>query len=350
MDHQFDVEYVAEALLRLLAIPSVAGKTDSAIAFVAGELQASGLATRRTAKGSLVATLPGRASGGGRTLSAHLDTLGAMVKQIKENGRLKLTPVGVYLFQAIEGEYCTVETTDGRTFTGTVLTTEPSVHVYDEPAKLERKQENMEIRLDERVQTKAEVEALGIRVGDYISFDPRAVRTPSGFIKARHLDDKAGVATLLGVARQLARQQITPTVTTHLFFSVWEEVGHGASAGIPAETREFVAVDMGAVGTGQTSDEYSVSVCAKDSNGPYHYGLRTHLARLAEENGIPYRVDVYPHYGSDAGAALRSGLDAVTALIGPGVDASHAYERTHLSALEATGRLLVAYLQSPLVG
>lgn len=347
MESSFDVEYVAETLLRLVKIPSVAGKTGEAVAFVGAELAALGVETRRTAKGSLVATLPGAEAGGERTLAAHLDTLGAMVKEIKENGRLAFTPVGGYMLQSVEGEYCTVETTDGRAFTGTILSTEPSIHVYDEPAKLERKPSNMEIRLDERVATRAEVETLGIRIGDYVCFDPRPVRTPSGFLKARHLDDKAGVAVLLGVARHLVLNHRTPAVATHLFFSVWEEVGHGAAAGIPAGTSELVAVDMGAVGRGQASDEYSVSLCAKDSGGPYHYGLRTRLQRLGEAAGIPCRVDIYPHYGSDAGAAWRSGLDAAAALIGPGVDASHACERTHVSALEATGRLLLAYLESP---
>lgn len=350
MEIALDLEYIARTLLRLIEIPSVAGHTEAALDFVAGELSAEGIPARRTAKGSLIATLPGVAlQGGERTLSSHIDTLGAMVKEIKENGRLAWAPVGGYMFQTVEGENCTVQTTGGRSFTGTVLTTEPSVHVHDEPAKLERKLANMEIRLDERVRSRAETEALGVRVGDYVSFDPRPVRTASGFIKARHLDDKAGVAAMLAAARLLAQQGVKPAVTTHLFFSAWEEVGHGASAGLPAMTREFLAVDMGAVGSGQASDEFSVSICAKDSGGPYHYGLRTHLTTLAEREGIPYRVDLYPHYGSDAGAALRGGLDALAALIGPGVDASHSYERTHLSALEATVRLLLAYLQSPLL-
>lgn len=352
MAENFDLEYVADTLLKLVSIPSVSGKTQAAAAFVAQELSAWGLAVKRTVKGSLVATLPGRdpKAPGERTLSAHLDTLGAMVQEIKDNGRLKLAPVGSYMFQAIEGEYCTVETAGGRAVSGTILTTEPSVHVHDEPAKLERVQKNMEVRLDARVRSRAEACALGVQVGDYIAFDPRAVRTPAGYIKSRHLDDKAAVAVLLGVARQLSRCGVPPAVTTHLFFSVWEEVGHGAAAGLPPATREFLAVDMGAVGKGQASDEEAVSICAKDSSGPYHYELRQHLVALAEREQIPFRVDLYPHYGSDASAALRSGCEVIAGLIGPGVDASHAYERTHLSALEATGRLVLAYLDTPLIG
>lgn len=351
MAQRFEVDYAADTLLELVNIPSVTGKTGAAVDFVARELSTWGLAVRRTVKGSLVATLPGRdkAAKGERTISAHLDTLGAMVKEIKSNGRLKFAQVGGYMFQAVEGEYCTVETSGGRRISGTILTTEASVHVHDEPAKLERAQKNMEIRLDEPVRTRAEVEALGVSVGDYVSFDPRAVRTPSGYIKARHLDDKAGVAVLLAVARQLSQLGRQPAVTTHLFFSVWEEVGHGAAAGLPPGTRELLAVDMGAVGEGQASDEQAVSICAKDSSGPYHYGLRQHLVALAEREQIPFRVDLYPHYGSDASAALRSGAEVMAGLIGPGVDASHAYERTHLSALEATGRLLLAYLETPFI-
>lgn len=350
MEVRLDTGYLTGILLRLLKTPSVAGKTEAALSLVAGELAGLEIAVRWTAKGSLIATLPGREGRVARTVAAHVDTLGAMVREIKENGRLAFAPVGGYMLQSVEGEYCTVETREGRAVTGTILSTKPSVHVYDEPAKLERKLENMEIRLDEVVRSRADVEALGLRVGDYVHFDPRPVQTPSGFIKSRHLDDKAGVAVLLAVVRHLAEEKSLPAVTTHLFFSAWEEVGHGASAGIPGETRELVAVDMGAVGTGQASDEYTVSICAKDTGGPYSYRLWTHLAALAEREGIPHRVDLYPHYGSDVGAALKSGLDALTALIGPGVDASHACERTHLTALEATGRLLVAYLQGPLLG
>jgi putative aminopeptidase FrvX len=202
----------------------------------------------------------------------------------------------------------------------------------------------MEVRLDARVKTADDVRELGVRVGDIVWFDPQVVETEAGFIKARHLDDKAGVAILLELIEHFVRSGILLPHTTHVLFSNYEEVGYGANSNIPSKVREYVAVDMGAIGRGQATDEFCVSICAKDSTGPYHWELTTKLIRLAEENGIYYQVDIYPHYGSDAGAAVLSGADVMHALIGPGVDASHAYERTHLDALDNTYRLLYHYL------
>ena len=203
--------------------------------------------------------------------------------------------------------------------------------------------DNMEIRLDEKVSSKEDVEKLGINVG-ILYFDPRVTITPSGFIKSRHLDDKAGVACLLGMAKYLVDNNITPKYTTNLFISNYEEVGHGASAAIPEKTFEFIAIDMAAPGLGQTSDEFSVTICAKDSSGPYDLELRQRLVKLAEENGLNYKIDIYPYYGSDGSAALRAGYDFKVGLIGPGVDASHSYERTHREAIENTIKLGILYL------
>ncbi len=346
MPKNIDLDYTVDILLRLLKTPSVGGNTEAATALAEEEFRRWGLATRRTNKGALLATAPGRDERRHRTLSGHVDTLGAVVKEVKTNGRLKLSPIGSYMMASIEGEHCLVETSLGRAVSATVLTTQSSFHVFREPEKLERKLENMEIRLDERVDDRASAEALGLRVGDFISFEPRAVLTPSGFIKSRHLDDKAGVAVLLGAAKYIADQRPSLAATTHFLITNYEEVGHGAATGTPPETSEFIAVDMGAVGAGQTSDEYSVSICAKDSTGPYHLGLRQRLVKLAEAAGISYRVDVYPFYGSDASAALRAGADIVAGLIGPGVDASHAHERTHREGLANTLRLVLEYLES----
>lgn len=231
--------------------------------------------------------------------------------------------------------------------TGTVLTTKASSHVYGkEGIDLERKPDNMEIRLDENVKSAADVRALGINVGDYIAWDPRAQVTPAGFIKSRHLDDKASVAALLGAAKCLVDNGLLPGVTTHLFITNFEEVGHGAAFGTPAEVREFVAVDMGCVGDGIQATEYDVSICAKDSSGPYDADLKRRLVALAKEHAIPHAVDIYPYYGSDASAALRGGADIRAIVIGPGVDASHAYERTHTAGVQATAELIVAYMLS----
>lgn len=340
-----DVSYMTEALVHLCRIPSPSGNTQKAIAWLDDEFRRLGLDTRRTTKGALIVTIPGIDGLNHRTLSAHVDTLGAMVKEIKPTGRLKFTKVGGYILHSVEGEYCSIETADGRTYTGTILTTKASAHVYGDEAKLERKEENMEIRLDERISSKEDVERIGIQVGDFVSFDPRT-QVASGFIKSRHLDDKAGVAALLGAAKLIRDQQISLAATTHFLISNYEEIGHGASAGVPQETREFIAVDMAAIGEGQTSDEFSVTICAKDSGGPYDLALRRKLVDLARAEGIDYKVDIYPFYGSDAGAALRAGGDFAHGLIGPGVDASHSFERTHQEALVNTARLIVAYLKA----
>lgn len=340
------VPYIIDAFCQLANIPSPSGHTGNVMNWVGQELDKLGMKYIRTNKGAILATLPGRDSKKARLLTAHVDTLGAMVKEIKANGRLKITLIGGFTYNAIEGEHCLVETSGGRTITGTILPTKASVHVYRESGKLERNEANMEVRLDEKVKSKQDVLDLGIRVGDFVSFDPRVTVTESGFIKSRHIDDKASVAILLGVLKHLQETKEALPYTTYFFISNNEEIGYGGNSSIPAEVVEYVAVDMGAIGEGQTTDEYCVSICAKDSSGPYHYGLRQHMTQLAEQNGLYYQVDIYPYYGSDASAALRSGYDIVHGLIGPGVDASHSHERTHRDALENTAKLVLAYLHS----
>lgn len=340
-------EYVVQSFCQLANIASPSGNTQKVMEWVSQELEQLGVSFVRTNKGAIVATVPGENTEKARLLTAHVDTLGAMVKEIKSNGRLKLTLIGGFEFNAVEGEHCVVETGSGRLVTGTILSTKASVHVYGRDAgKAERTDTNMEVRLDEKVTNKQEVQALGISVGDFVSFDPRVTVTESGFIKSRHIDDKASVAILLGVLKSLRDTGEKLPYTTHFFISNNEEIGYGGNSSIPATVIEYLAVDMGAIGDGQTTDEYCVSICAKDSSGPYHYGLRRHLTKLAEENGLNYQVDIYPFYGSDASAALRAGYDIVHGLIGPGVDASHSHERTHKEALDNTAKLVMAYLQS----
>jgi putative aminopeptidase FrvX len=305
--------------------------------------------TTRNRKGGLIATIEGKDSTRHRMLTAHVDTLGAMVKEIKANGRLRIALIGGFNYNSIEGEYCQIETSSGKKYTGTILMHQTSVHVYKDAGKLERNQENMEIRIDEKVHNAGDVRSLGIEVGDFVSFDPRVEVTPSGFIKSRHLDDKASVAILLQLIKQLIEDEITLPYTTHFLISNNEEIGYGGNSNIPSETVEYLAVDMGAIGDGQSTDEYTVSICVKDASGPYHYELRKNLVRLAKENKIDYKLDIYPYYGSDASAAIRSGNDIVHGLIGPGIDSSHAFERTHKFSIENTAKLLYYYIQSDLV-
>ncbi len=340
-----DSTFLTEFLLALLQIPSPTGRAEPALAHVEGALADLGLTSRRTRKGGLLAEWRGRSREVPRGLTAHVDTLGAMVKEIKSNGRLRLTEVGSFAWNTVEGEGCTVFTRSGRTVRGTLLVTKASAHIFSkEVGDIKREESTMEVRLDERTQAAEATRSLGIEVGDFVAFDPRPEISASGFVRSRHLDDKSGVACLVAAARALRSAGMVPEQDTFMYFSHFEEVGHGAAAAFPAEVVEVVAVDMAPVGEGQASDEFHATLCLKDSGGPYHAGLSEKLRALADAAAIPYRVDTYPFYGSDAEAAWQAGADIRAALIGPGVDASHNYERTHREALMATARWIVEYL------
>lgn len=343
-DH--DSDYLNRVLLELLRIPSPSGFTEDAVAYLEGELAALGLASRRTPKGALLWTVEGE-SGPERTITSHIDTLGALVKEIKEDGRLKLSAVGGYDWATIEGAECRVHGFAGQRWSGTVVNTRQSSHVHGAALRELRRDESvMEVRLDAETASDEESRALGVSVGNFVSFDSLAKRTDTGFVKGRHLDNKAAAAISLAASKALLETGLRPAATAHFFVSNYEEVGHGAAAGIPAATAELLCIDMAAVGEGQTSDEYSVTLCVKDASGPYDYAMNARLRALAAAHSIPLRTDIYPHYASDASAAWRAGGSWPAALIGPGVDASHAFERTHERALAATTRLLLAYLLS----
>ncbi|MFB1081328.1 M42 family metallopeptidase [Jeotgalibacillus sp. JSM ZJ347] len=335
-------------LKELVSIPSPSGHTSEIITYIKNWFAERNITSRITNKGGLIVTLHGEDNNQHRILTAHVDTLGAMVKAIKPDGRLSMTMIGGFRWNAVEGEYCTVETSEGTKYTGTILLHQASVHTYKDAGSADRSEQNMEVRLDEVVKSREDAEALGISVGDFISFDPRPDITTSGFFKSRHIDDKASVAMLMKAVEQIADEGLTLPYTTHFIIANNEEIGFGGNSNIPFETVEYIAVDMGALGDGQTSDEFTVSICAKDSSGPYHYGLRKHLVQLAKKNDIDYKVDIYNYYGSDASAAVRAGADIRHGLIGAGVDASHANERTHEKSLYHTESLILKYLQSPL--
>lgn len=342
-----DSEFLLSFLSGLLNTPSPTGLAEPAIAFTEQALLAfPELTLKRTRKGALVATWQGEKSNAPRALTAHADTLGAMVKQIKSSGRLLMTKIGGYAWNTVEGEGCTVHASSGELVRGSILFEMASGHVHGTKVnETKREDDNMEMRLDARTTSQKETEALGIRVGDFIALDPR-VEITNGFVRSRHLDDKACVACLVTAIKVIHDAGLKPAQTTYLHISNYEEVGHGAAAGIPAEATELLSVDMAAVGEGQTSDEFHATLCVKDSGGPYHYELGHKLRHLADEHNIPYKVDIYPFYGSDGEAFWRAGGDVAVALIGPGVDASHNYERTHLDALVATTQWLMAYLLS----
>ncbi|WP_099810045.1 M42 family metallopeptidase [Streptococcus suis] len=337
-------------IVTLTNTPSPTGFTTDIMNYIQAEVESFGYAASKTAKGGVLVTVPGENDQEHRMVTAHLDTLGAMVRAVKPDGRLKMDLVGGFGYPSIEGENCLIHCAkNGKTFTGTILMHQTSVHVYRDASTAERNQTNMEIRLDEKVTNADETRALGIEVGDFISFDPRTVVTETGFIKSRHLDDKVSAAILLHLLKVYKEEGITLPYTTHFYFSNNEEIGYGANSSIPAQVVEYLAVDMGAMGDDQQTDEYTVSICVKDGSGPYHYELRQHLISLAERDGIPYKLDIYPYYGSDASAAMRAGVDVKHALLGAGIESSHSYERTHLDSVVATERMVDAYLKSAMV-
>lgn len=337
-------KYIVE-LEELLNLKSPTGHTQAGIKHVEDRFKELGLFTYRTNKGALVAKLEGIEQNREVTLAAHIDTLGAMVKDITSDGKIRLSQIGGYAWSTIEGEYVEIETIDGKFYDGTILIDQASSHVHGaETSTVLRNEKNLYVRLDEKVLSKEDVLKLGIRVGDYVHLDPRVKVMDSGFIKSRHLDNKAGVIALIAIAEHLVEQEIKPNFTTNFFISNYEEVGHGAAAAIPEKTSEFIAIDMAALGEGQSSDEFSVTICAKDSSGPYDYDLKQRLVKLAENDNINYKIDIYPYYGSDGSAALKAGNDIRVALIGPGVHASHSFERTHIESIENTIKLGIAYL------
>jgi putative aminopeptidase FrvX len=336
------MDYIIKTIESLVNIPSPSGYTKEIMEFVRNEAEGYGYLCEFNQKGGLIITVPGE---GNETLgiSAHVDTLGAMVRSIDSEGTLKFTLIGGYTMHSVEGAYCQVHTRDGRTYTGTILIKSSSVHSYDDARTIERTDRNMLIRLDEIVKCREDVLALGIDSGDFISFDAKFQYTDTGFVKSRHLDDKASVAVLLGMLKEMSEQNLIPKSKLMILISNFEEVGFGASH-LPQEINEFLAVDMGAVGDDLNGSEYTVTICAKDSSGPYDYEMTNRLIALAKGNDIDYVIDIFPHYGSDVSSALRAGNDIRGALIGQGVHASHGMERTHKLGLENTLKLLKAYI------
>ena len=340
----FDKEYVCDIAKQILNIDSPTGYTKRAIDFMDEEAKKLGYTTGRNQKGNLLIYVDGKDSEHTLGLSAHLDTLGLMVRSIKDNGKLAITKVGGPCLPTLDGEYCKIYTRDGKVYTGTILSCSPSVHVYPDASTLERKEDTMEVRIDEVVHSKADVEKLGICNGDFICIDTKTQITESGFIKSRFLDDKISATALMGVLKYLKDNNITPQRDLVIMFSTYEEVGHGA-AYLPEKAFEILAIDMASPGVGQTSTEEAVTICAKDSSGPYDYDMRKRLVEMAKEDYIDYKIDIYNHYNSDASAAVRAGNMVRHGLIGPGVDASHGYERTHKTGILNTLKLLQRYIE-----
>ncbi|MBP3479234.1 MAG: M42 family metallopeptidase [Oscillospiraceae bacterium] len=338
-------EFAWEKTETLLSIDSPSGFTSRAAAWVKENFEKLGFTAQITAKGGVLVDLGGEDENDGLLLEAHADTLGGMVAEVKGNGRLRLTALGGMNPNNGEAENVWVYTRSSKVLDGTFQLCNASVHVNGDYSSAKRGFDNMEVVLDEDVSSAADTRALGVEVGDIVCFEPRTRRTASGYIKSRFLDDKLSVGILLGFAKYLADNSITPKRRTWIHVTVYEEVGHGGSASVPNGITEAISVDMGCVGNGLQCTEKQVSICAKDSGGPYSYEVVGKLVEAAKKTGADYAVDVYPYYGSDVEATLRSGVDIRHGLIGAGVYASHGYERSHMDGVYNTLKVIAGYLE-----
>lgn len=343
MELLINKEYVLNTAKKILEFNSPTGFCFEIIDYIKDIVESFGYEFETTNKGCGVITVKGKKDDKVVGLSAHVDTLGSMVRSITSEGNLRFTSLGGPILPTLDGEYCKIRTRSGKIYTGTFLSESSAAHVFDDSSTRNRDEKNMVVRIDELVYSKEDVEKLDICSGDFIFIDTKTTITESGFIKSRFIDDKGSVSALIGLLEAMSRQKIVPSYTTKIIISTYEEVGHGASY-IPQDITEMIAVDMGCIGDDLGCTEEMVSICAKDSGGPYDFNMTTDLINLAKDNNIGYAVDIYPRYGSDVGAALRGGNNIRGALIGPGVNASHGMERTHYSAIENTMKLLYLYL------
>lgn len=342
-----DTRYLLDVLERLLAIPSPSGMTDEVVVAVTAELESLGIPYALTRRGAIRADLEGARHSPDRAIVAHVDTLGAMVKQLKPNGRLELVPIGFWSSRFAEGARVTVHCDEGRRYRGTILPLKASGHTFNEEIDTQPVAwDNVELRLDERSNTLADLVALGVNIGDTVSVDSQPEFSDNGFINARHLDDKAGVAALLAVARACRESDAQLPVDCHLLFTISEEVGVGASHILHGDVAELVSIDNGTIAPGQNTSEYGVTISMQDSSGPFDWHLTRHLLSLCREHRIEHSRDVFRYYRSDAAAALEAGNDIRTALVCFGLDASHGHERTHVDSLRALAELLFAYVHS----
>lgn len=340
---EINKDFILKTLEEIVNIPSPTGYCDGAVSHIEGIAGELGFKYERNKKGNLIIEMEGHNKGYCTGIPVHVDTLGAMVRSVNSDGTLRITTIGGNMFSTLDGEYCVIHTRSGKKYTGTVLSTSPSIHVYPDARKIERSEENMMVRLDEVVSSKEDVLKLNIMTGDFISIEPKFQITESGYIKSRYMDNKAGTACALSVMEMFKRLGTKPRNNVKIIVSTYEEVGHGC-ASIPGDIDELVGIDMGCIGLDLACTEQDVSICPKDSSGPYDYGITSRLIELAKEHNLKYAVDIYPMYGSDVSAALSGGNNIKGGLIGPGVNASHGMERAHIDGLSNTIKLMYAYL------
>lgn len=335
-------EQILKYIKDLCETPSPTGYTKRAEKYLMEEFEKMGYKPYQNHKGNVIVPIK-EGTENGLLLSAHVDTLGLMVRSIKANGRLRVTALGGYPLAYGEQENVTIITRSGKEYTGVFRINEPAVHGSTDPKEISRDDKNMEVVIDEITNSAEETEKLGISAGDFIAYDPR-FRVDNGFVKSRHLDDKASAGVLMALAKDIKENDIKINRPLYLAFTIYEEVGHGAASGHPQGITDMIAVDMGVVYDDLKTDETKVSICAKDSSGPYNYDLTNELIEEAKANDIDYAIDIYPLYGSDASAAVASANDFRHALVGSGVAASHGYERTHVNGLNGLYKLLKSYI------
>ena len=340
---KFDLDLFKKIATDIFTCDSPTGYTDNVIKVIEGYVKEYGFDYKILNNGALEVFIKGNDSSKLVATSAHADTLGLMVRSIKGNGTLALTTLGGPITATLDGEYCKVYTRDNKVYSGTIISISPATHVFPDANSKSRSVDNLEVRLDEKVKNANDVKNLGINNGDIVCYDPKLTITDNGFLKTRFIDDKASVVILLMLLKYIKENNVTLKYDTKMYFVVYEEVGHGA-ASVDRNIDEFVTLDMGCVGLDLAGNEYAVSICAKDSGGPYDYELTTRLINMATDNGLNYTVDIFPFYGSDIGAARRAGVDVKGALIGTGVAASHGMERTHIEGIENTLKLIYIYL------
>lgn len=341
-----DMDYVRRILRELLAIPSPTGFTDEAVRFTCEELERLGISYEMTRRGAIRADLSGEIYSPDRSIVVHLDTLGAMVKELKDNGRVTLSPIGTWSSRFAEGARATIYSDNGK-FVGTILPIKASGHTYDaEIDTLPVSWDTVEMRIDHPLYSREDLVQLGVNVGDFIALDTETHMPETGFICSRYLDDKAGAAVLLAVAREVRNRDVTLPMDCHLLFTISEEVGSGASGVLHGDVSEMLTIDAGPSAPGQNTDEFGVTVCMKDSSGPFDYHLTHKLLDLCTEHGISHKRDVFRYYRCDSASAIEAGNDIRTALVCFGTDATHGYERCHENSLIALGELLGYYLQS----
>jgi peptidase M42 family hydrolase len=347
---EIDMAYVEQVMFHLLRTPSPVGRTDTVVQYVGEQLLSLGLDLSVTRRGLLNATMQGGRPGPDRAVVVHADTIGAMVTRLKPNGRLEVTPLGTHSARFAEGAHVTIFPDEHDvSYTGTVLPLKSSGHQYgDEVDTQGIGWPLVEVRVDEPVHDAEGLVALGLNVGDFVALDANPVLTPAGFIKSRHLDDKAGIAAALGAFKAVCESGIVLPVSAHLLVTIAEEVGHGATHGLDTDVAEMVAVDNAVVAPGQQSREDRVNISMLDSTGPFDYHFSRRLLKLCAEHEIPFTRDTFRHYRSDAASAVEAGLEMRTALIGFGVDSSHGHERTHLEGIRSVAELLAVYLQTEL--